>query len=156
MKKFLFLLFLIGYAPAWAQPSSVTVGEVHAVSTRMSPQTLKKRFLLKPQDPFTPELYEKAQDDLHDLRVFKKLEFSTQDRDGKKDIFIQAQDGYYIFPLAFAAGGKKVRPPFRWPQATCSNKAKAPFSLPEAVMTALPPWRGPAWGTTSFRWVTPN
>ena len=107
MKKFLFLLFLIGYAPAWAQPSSVTVGEVHAVSTRMSPQTLKKRFLLKPQDPFTPELYDKAQDDLHDLRVFKKLEFSTQDRDGKKDIFIQAQDGYYIFPLAFAAGGKK-------------------------------------------------
>ncbi len=107
MKKLLLLLVCWAYLPAAAQTPVVTVGEVHASATRMSAKTLQKLFLLKPGDSFTPAAYEKAQDDLHNLRVFKKLEFSTQDRNSQKDIFIQAQDGYYIFPLAFASGGKK-------------------------------------------------
>ena len=112
MKKWILPLCLLSVCPATAQPTEETpfptVGQIHATTTRMSPQTLKKRFLLKPNDPFTVPLYEKAQDDLHDLRVFKKLDFSIQDgENGQKDIFIDAQDGYYIFPRAFAAGGKK-------------------------------------------------
>ncbi len=109
MKKliFLFSLFVWAGAPVGAQPVQQVVGEVRASAARMSGKTLQKRFLLKPGDPFTPALFDKAQDDLHDLRVFKKLEFSTQEKNGKTDIFINAQDGYYIFPLAFASGGKK-------------------------------------------------
>ncbi len=108
MKKHLLWLLLCGLGLSGnAQPPVMTVGEVRACATRMSDKTLQQLFLLKPGDPFTPALYEKAQDDLHNLRVFKKLEFSAQDREGKKDISIHAQDGYYIFPLAFVSGGKK-------------------------------------------------
>lgn len=107
MKKAFILLCCWGWAAATAQTTPGIVGEVHASATRMSAATLQKRFLLKPGDLFTPTRYEQAQDDLHDLRVFKKLDFSTREQKGKTDIFIDAQDGYYIFPLAFAAGGKK-------------------------------------------------
>ena len=95
MKKliFLFSFFLWAAVPGGAQPAQQVVGAVHVSASRMSEKTLQKRFLLKPGDPFTPALFEKAQDDLHDLRVFKKLEFSTQEKTGKTDIFINAQDG---------------------------------------------------------------
>lgn len=74
----------------------------------MNPAVLQKRFLLKPGDAFTPERYEKAQDELHQMRVFKKLDFSTRSApDGKTDIRISAEDGYYLFPMAFVTGGSK-------------------------------------------------
>lgn len=85
-----------------------TVGTVSATATRMSADTLKKYFLLKPGTPFTPELYDKAQDELHNLRVFKKLDFSAQPApDNKVNIHIDAEDGWYVFPLAFVTGGSK-------------------------------------------------
>lgn len=97
---------LLFFCAAIAQAQ--TVGTVSAAATRMSANTLKKRFLLKPGDAFTPALYDKAQDDLHNLRVFKKLDFSaTPSPNDKIDIHIDAQDGYYIFPLAFISGGSK-------------------------------------------------
>ena len=86
-----------------------TVGTVSANTTRMSPGTLTTRFRLKPGDTFSPAAYEKAQDDLHKLRVFKKLDFTaTPTPNGEQiDIHISAQDGYYIFPIAFFTGGSK-------------------------------------------------
>ena len=107
MRNLLFCLICLSGTALCAQTPVITVGQVHAATARMKPETLQKRFLLKPGDRFTPARYEQAQDDLHNLRVFKKLDFSTQEQNGKTDIFINAQDGYYIFPLAFAAGGKK-------------------------------------------------
>ena len=103
MKIFLSLLLICFSLSAFAQ----TVGNVSVSSTRMRPETLKKLFLLKPGDTFSPEIYEKAQDDLHRLRVFKKLDFTATPQGDKVDITINAQDGSYIFPLAFAAGGAK-------------------------------------------------
>lgn len=100
--------FIFLAAAAAAQQPSVTVGEISASSTRMSADTLKKRFILKSGDAFSPALYDKAQDELHNLRVFKKLDFSAVPApDNKVNIHIDAQDGYYIFPLAFATGGAK-------------------------------------------------
>ncbi len=93
-------------AQAAAQNSAPTVGRVTAQSTRMSPRTLVNLFQLHSGDPFTPELYEKAQDDLHKKRVFKKLEFSRTPTN-PTDIHITAEDGYYLFPLAFISGGSK-------------------------------------------------
>jgi len=84
-----------------------TVGTVTADTTRMAPRTLVSRFQLKPGEPFSPARYEKAQDDLHKLRVFKKLDFSYNEHDNEVDIHISAQDGYYIFPMAFYTGGSK-------------------------------------------------
>ncbi len=100
----IFVIFLFCAAAACAQ----TVGDITANTTRMSGQTLKKRFPLKPGDLFTPQSYDKAQDELHNLRVFKKLDFTaTPAPGGKVDIHIDAQDGSYIFPVAFFSGGAK-------------------------------------------------
>lgn len=100
------LSVLLFFCAAIAQAQ--TVGTVSATATRMSAETLKKRFLLKPGDAFTPTLYDKAQDDLHNLRVFKKLDFSaTPAYDNKVNIHIDAQDDSYIFPIAFISGGSK-------------------------------------------------
>ncbi len=104
MKKlFLVTLYFLSVTGLAAQ----TVGTVTATTTRMTPGTLTDRFLLKPGDTFSPEQYEKAQDDLHKLRVFKKLDFSQTTRNNQVDIHIDAQDGYYIFPMAFFTGGSK-------------------------------------------------
>ena len=83
------------------------VHEVTAQTTRMSEDTLKKRFHLKPGDLFTPQAYQKAQEDLHKLRVFKTLEFIEKERKHGVDIHIKADDRSYVFPMAFAMSGKK-------------------------------------------------
>ena len=104
MKKFFLILFILGLVNGLA---AQTVQHITAQTTRMQPQTVLHRFQLKPGDSFSPAAYEKAQDDLHKLRVFKKLEFSETEHNGQIDITINAQDGYYIFPLAFFTGGSK-------------------------------------------------
>lgn len=103
MKKFLAALLLCMSVGAFAQQ----VGQITAETTRMSPATLKRLFLLKEGGKFSPEKYADAQDELHRLRVFKKLEFSKQTRGDKTDIRIDAQDGAYIFPFGFISGGEK-------------------------------------------------
>ncbi len=86
---------------------SYTVGEISAESTRMSADTLKRHFLLKPGEPFSQVRFQQAQDELHRLRVFKKLDFSATPQDGQMDIHIHAEDGAYIFPMGFFTGGSK-------------------------------------------------
>ncbi len=83
------------------------VGTVSAQTARMKPDVLKKHFLLQPGDPFSEQKYQQAQDELHKLRVFKQLTFSSQERGEEVDIHIDAQDGYYIFPMGFWMGGNK-------------------------------------------------
>ena len=84
-----------------------TVGEITAESTRMSGNTLKRHFLMKPGEEFSSARYEYAQDELHKLRVFKKLDFTATPRGDKMDINIRADDGWYLFPMGFIAGGSK-------------------------------------------------
>lgn len=104
MKKLFLATVIVFFSiPLAAQ----TIGTVTAETTRMAPGTLIQRFRLKPGDTFSPSAYEKAQDDLHKLRVFKKLDFTATPNGQKTDIHINAQDGYYIFPIAFYTGGSK-------------------------------------------------
>lgn len=84
-----------------------TVGEITASSTRMAPHTLKRHFLLKAGDTFSDEEYAHAQDELHKLRVFKKLDFFARPEGEQMDIHIDAQDGWYLFPMGFFTGGSK-------------------------------------------------
>lgn len=101
-----YTLLLVGlFCPLLMQAS--TVGEVSAESTRMSADTLKRHFLLKKGQPFSAERYRQAQEELHKLRVFKKLDFSTQSNGNQTDIHIRAEDGWYIFPMGFISGGSK-------------------------------------------------
>lgn len=84
-----------------------TVHSVTAETTRMSPSTLEKRFKLKEGMEFTEEEYQRAQDDLHKLRVFRTLEFIEKKRKDGVDIHIKADDRSYVFPMAFALSGRK-------------------------------------------------
>ena len=85
-----------------------TINKVTVLSKRTKPELLKKYFALKEGGTFDSALYETAKNELHDLRISKKLSFSLQPlEDNALDISINADDGYYIFPLAFATGGEK-------------------------------------------------
>lgn len=107
MKKFIFLV-LTCTTPLFLKASPLTVGHVTATSARMDPHVIERSFSLKPGDTFSQESYDKAQDELHRLRVFKKLTFSsTLSPENTIDIHIDAQDGYYLFPMAFISGGEK-------------------------------------------------
>lgn len=108
MKFPLHLCICLGLLLGSVSAAAETVGRVTAQSTRMAPSTLTQRFRLKPGDLFTPALYDKSQDDLHKLRVFKTLDFTETHREGQVDIHIRAEDGYYLFPLFFIAGGSKT------------------------------------------------
>ena len=103
MKQLTVILFL-GFSLC---AQAYTVGQITADTTRMSPDTLRRHFLLKSGEPFSQERYEQAQDELHKLRVFKKLDFSATPQNGQMDIHIDAQDGWYIFPMGFFMGGSK-------------------------------------------------
>ena len=105
MKRFLFTAAV--FFAAFAAVAQQRVGEVSADTARMAPRTLVQLFPLKTGARFTPEKYERAQDELHRLRVFKKLDFSTQTHGDTTDIRISAQDGAYVFPFGFIASGKK-------------------------------------------------
>ena len=103
MKKMLVLCLFLLPVCAWAE----TVHSITAETTLMSPDTLKKRFNLKEGEEFTEEEYQKAQADLHKLRVFKTLEFIEEKRKHGVDIHIKADDRRYVFPMVFAMSGKK-------------------------------------------------
>ena len=103
MKKIIIFLCLMGPLGLAAE----TVHSITAETTRMSPDTLKKRFNLKEGEQFTEEEDQRAQEDLHKLRVFKTLEFIEEKRKHGVDIHIKADDRSYVFPMAFAMSGKK-------------------------------------------------
>ena len=84
------------------------IRSVEASSNRIKPEILKNRFPLREGQIFNSERYEDAQNELHDLRIAKKLSFDLKPSEGGAvDISVKAEDGYYIFPLIFATGGKK-------------------------------------------------
>lgn len=103
MKK-LILLSILGAAVSL---QAATVGRVTAETTRMNPRVITRNFLLQPGDEFSTAIYQKAQEELHKWRVFKKLDFSTRRRGDKIDIHIAGQDGTYLFPIGFVTGGSK-------------------------------------------------
>ncbi len=105
MKKVFCFILLLCAATLQAQPQ--TVGDIHIATTRIDPAVVARKFPLKKGDLFTPRLFEEAQDKLHDMRLFKKLDFSAVPKDGQVDISINAQDGYYFFPLTFFSSGDK-------------------------------------------------
>lgn len=104
MKQLLILALVV--LPTFALATE-RVHSITAETTRMSSDTLLKRFHLKEGEEFTEKEYQKAQADLHKLRVFKTLEFIEKKRKDGVDIHIKADDRSYVFPMAFAMSGKK-------------------------------------------------
>lgn len=84
------------------------IGKIEVTSKRIKPEILKKHFPLKEGEVFSEQKYLHAQNELHDLRIAKKLSFEvTPQKDNSLKISVNADDGYYIFPLFFATGGSK-------------------------------------------------
>lgn len=110
IKYFLFLLFIANTIYLAAQQpqdyEGFTINKIEVSSNRIKPEILKKYFPLKQGGSFSQEKYLHAQNELHDLRIAKDLDFTlTPQDDNKLDISIKADDGYYIFPLFFITGG---------------------------------------------------
>ena len=105
MKKILTILFLFFSISVFAD--DLTVRHISVQTTRIHPEVVKNKFPLKRGDIFTHTSYEHAQNKLHDMRLFKKLDFSTQQDKNEIDIHIRAEDGYYFFPLGFFSSGDK-------------------------------------------------
>lgn len=105
MKKILTLLFLFFSISVFAD--DLTVRHISVQTTRINPEVVKNKFPLKRGDIFIQTSYEHAQNKLHDMRLFKKLDFSTRQDKNEIDIHIRAEDGYYFFPLGFFSSGDK-------------------------------------------------
>lgn len=86
---------------------AVPVHHITAETSRMSADTVKKRFNLKEGEEFTQASFERAQRDLQNLRVFKTLEFLNKERKDGMDIHIKADDRSYVIPMLFALSGNR-------------------------------------------------
>ena len=110
---FLSILLTISVsAQAFSQDISIfngkTVGKINAQTSRISPEIVRKKFLMNEGDVFFEENYNDARHALHDMRVFKSIDFNiTDNEDGSITIDINAKDGFYVFPLIFGVGGSK-------------------------------------------------
>ena len=106
---FLFLLLIITISARAHQAQDYDgfiIDKIEVSSNRIKPQILKNRFALKQGETFSHKKYLRAQNELHDLRIAKNLDFTLTPQQGNKlDISIKADDGYYVFPLFFITGG---------------------------------------------------
>ena len=113
MKKILpivFLMFTI-CLPAAAQElkdsyEGKLISEINVTTQRIYPSIVRNEFDLKEGDVFAKEKYEKACKDIHDLNVFKSVDFSIVEKeDGTLAINIDGKDSYFVFPFMMATGG---------------------------------------------------
>lgn len=113
MKKiFLSSLLIFIYSFAFSQSSAdfngKTIKEINIKTSRISSDVVRKKFLMHEGDVFFEDNYDTARQCLHDMRVFKSINFNISDNEDETvSINIDANDGYYVFPLLFGTGGSK-------------------------------------------------
>ncbi|MDR1941839.1 MAG: hypothetical protein LBQ47_05895 [Endomicrobium sp.] len=114
MKKITILAIILSLLPiaSFAQDAGVydgkTVRAVNVKTLRVKPSVVKKKFPISQGDTFTGENYDLAKQALHDMRIFKTIDFAiTENEDASIDINIDAKDGFYVFPLIMGTGGSK-------------------------------------------------
>lgn len=89
----------------------LNIDEITIVTQRMEPAILRRQFEIEQNTPFNPAAYNAAVQELHDMRVFKKLEASlSPSPKGGVNIDINAHDSYYILPIPFytSSNGKSA------------------------------------------------
>ena len=117
IKKWLiFCLILLSYQTAFTQDAqkdlSVHNGKIiqkiNIKTERVDADVVRYKFPLKEGDIFNEKDYLAAQEKLHNMRIFKKLDFNVSENEkGHLFIEINGEDGAYIFPLAFISGGSR-------------------------------------------------
>ena len=85
-----------------------TVKSVNVSAKRIKPSIIKKKFFISEGEIFEDEDYELAKQSLHNMRIFRELNFDiSENEDSSIDINIDAKDGYYVFPMLFGTSGSK-------------------------------------------------
>ena len=108
-------LFLLYYCAGFAQNvqyykqyNGKIIKTINIKTKRVDANVIRYKFPLKEGDIFNEKDYLDAQDKLHNMRIFKKLDFNVSENDkGHLFIEINGEDGAYIFPLAFISGGSR-------------------------------------------------
>jgi hypothetical protein len=85
-----------------------TIEQINITTQRIAPEIVKNKFIMHEGEVFFEENYDIARQSLHDMRVFKSIDFNlSENENGSISINIDAKDGYYVFPLIFGTGGSK-------------------------------------------------
>jgi outer membrane protein assembly factor BamA len=85
-----------------------TVKSVNVSTKRIKPSIIKKKFLISEGKTFDADDYELAKQSLHDMRIFKEIDFAiNENEDATIDINIDAKDSFFVFPMIFGTGGSK-------------------------------------------------
>ncbi|MDR0291879.1 MAG: hypothetical protein LBI01_03795 [Elusimicrobium sp.] len=88
-----------------------TVKKINITARRMNPDVARDVFPLKEGCVFNQKDYLSAQQELHNMRVAKEIDFNiTPVSKDAVNIDINIKDGYYIFPLPFytSSGGRSA------------------------------------------------
>lgn len=102
----LIICFLVPFAKAQSSYDGKTISSISIKTSRIHSSIAKRRFLLKEGEIFSEQKYEEAKQSLHDMRIFKTIDFSiTENSDDSLSIDIDAKDGYFVFPFLMATGG---------------------------------------------------
>jgi len=84
------------------------IKEINVKTSRISPDKVRKKFLLNEGDIFYADNYDFAKQAVHDMRIFKTADFLIAENDDSSiSINIDARDSYYIFPIFFGTGGSR-------------------------------------------------
>ena len=83
-----------------------TIQKIEIKTKRIDPKIVRHKFLLQEGELFEEGRYKKAIENLHNMRIFRKLDFKV-DRTPQDNLIIrvEGEDGAYVFPLAFISGG---------------------------------------------------
>ncbi len=82
------------------------IQKIQIKTKRVDPEIVRHNFLLQEGELFEEGRYKRAIENLHNMRIFKKLDFKVE-RTPQDNLIIRikGEDGAYIFPLAFISGG---------------------------------------------------
>lgn len=118
MKKFKkYFIFSVGLMLLWqvsaaqetqnlSRYNGKTIQKIEIKTKRVDPNVVRHNFLLQEGALFEEGRYKRAIENLHNMRIFKKLDFKV-DRTPQDNLIIriEGEDGAYVFPLAFVSGG---------------------------------------------------
>ena len=112
-----YLIFCLGFLCFWqiavaqdnqdlSRYNGKTIQKIEIKTKRVDPAVVRHQFLLQEGELFEEGRYKRAIENLHNMRIFKKLDFKVDHTpQGNLIIRIEGEDGAYIFPLAFISGG---------------------------------------------------
>ncbi len=106
------ILLLAVLAPGrlLAAPERVYINKISFEGNRVSGKTLRAVLPIKEGGSLTAESVEESYDALYGMKLFKSVEISTAPAgEGLADVHIKARDGWFLFPLPFAASGPSGR-----------------------------------------------